>query len=89
VRKILRKQTESEWRLIYNAFLLSPEWATKRAAILRRAHNTCESCLNKPASQIHHVVYPQPLTLSSLQKQPAWQLRAVCSSCHEHVHDRD
>lgn len=86
MRKPVRRQTSEEWRLIYDAFLRSPAWHAKRKRVLQRANARCESCLSLPASQVHHVVYPVPLTTETLTTQPAWQLRAVCVDCHKRVH---
>lgn len=88
VRAVTRKQTPTEWRLIYDAFLRSPSWTEKRDRIMTRAHSICECCLHAAVTQVHHVTYPQPLTLDALAKQPNWQLRAICNDCHERVHDR-
>ena len=84
--KRVRRQTGVEWRAVYSAFLASPEWSSKRAAVLRRADGRCEACLSAPASQVHHTSYPMPLTHTSLTNQPAWQLRACCAGCHTALH---
>jgi len=85
-RAAKRKQTPTEWRTVYDAFLASPQWAAKRQRILTRANHRCECCLNANATQVHHVLYPVPLTSDALTKQPAWQLRAICNACHQMVH---
>ena len=72
MRTITRKQTPTEWRLIYDTFLRSPEWTSKRDRVMQRAGRTCECCLIAAATQVHHVTYPQPLTLAALQQQPNW-----------------
>ena len=78
--------SSQDWRALYVEFLDSPEWATKRRLILKRSP-LCESCLQTPASEVHHLVYPQKrsgkLTLTDFVKQPSWQLRSVCRSCHQ------
>lgn len=84
--KAVRRQTEHEWRLIYDAFLASPQWAHKRERILKRAHAICECCSTQRATQVHHTSYPRPLTLDALDNQPDWQLRAICSTCHKTLH---
>ncbi len=84
--KRVRRQTNTEWRAVYHAFLQSPEWASKRARVLSRAGHRCEACLRATATEVHHTSYPMPLTLSKLAFQPAWQLRAVCGDCHRHLH---
>lgn len=79
------KQNAKDWRIIYEAFLASSAWSLKRARVLRRSP-VCESCLLLHATQVHHTVYPQPVTLDTLTQQPNWQLRAVCTDCHERIH---
>ena len=85
--KRVRRQTENEWRLIYNTFLASQLWANKRNRILKRAHAICEACSTQQATQVHHTSYPRPLTLDALAQQPDWQLRAICSTCHTLFHN--
>jgi len=80
------RQTPQEWRTVYTIFMSSDAWFKKRARIHTRAGHVCESCLRAPSVQVHHVVYPQPLTLESLEHQPCFQLRAVCAPCHERIH---
>jgi hypothetical protein len=61
--------------------LTSPEWRTLRDRVWRRAGGICEACLANQAGDIHHVTY----ALGRLP--PAWELRAVCRSCHDRLHD--
>lgn len=79
-------QQPDAWRLCYERFLASSAWTAKRALVFQRANHVCESCLTARATQVHHVVYPQPLTMATLTTQPAWQLRAVCAACHTQLH---
>lgn len=92
-RKALRlRMTTAEWRSVYDAFMRSPEWAKKRASVMKRANSTCESCLARKAEQVHHLVYPTTtsgfVTITDFINQPAWQLRAVCFACHQKIHGR-
>ncbi len=77
---------KDEWRALYVEFLDSPMWQKKRALILKRS-TLCEACLHTPATEVHHTVYPQrrtgKLTLADFVRQPNWQLRSVCRSCHQ------
>lgn len=82
------KRTNPEWRALYLQYLHSTAWAEKRALVLKRANHLCESCLTTKATEVHHTVYPQvksgALTLLHFVRQPAWQLRALCTPCHQH-----
>jgi hypothetical protein len=69
-------------RIDYRRWLLtSPEWATLRDRVLRRAMFICEACLANRAGDVHHITY----RLGKLP--PAWELRAVCRACHDRLHD--
>lgn len=76
----------ADWRALYLEFLDSAEWQKKRALILRRS-SLCESCLQTPATEVHHTIYPQKrtgkLTLTDFSRQANWQLRSVCRACHQ------
>lgn len=61
----------------YLAYLQSPEWALKRAAVLRRANGRCEDCgERKRPLQIHHSHY------RDLWDEREQDLRALCLDCH-------
>jgi hypothetical protein len=77
-----QRQLVAQRRADYSRWLLtSPEWRTLRDRVWRRAGGTCEACLANRAGDIHHVTYE----LGRLP--PAWELRAVCRSCHDRLHD--
>lgn len=67
-------------RIAYDDYLRTPEWKRKVALILKRADNTCEGCLSRPATQVHHLTY------AHIYHEFAWELRAVCDVCHARVH---
>lgn len=82
----LRSQREAEsreWWANYNAYLRSPEWAKRRQKVLKRANGICESCLDRPAVQVHHLTY------AHLFNEPCFELRAVCHGCHEAITELD
>jgi len=68
----------------YATYLNSDDWKSKRSRVLRRANYTCEGCLENQATAVHH----SPGTYSDLENVMLWDLRAVCSSCHNLIHDR-
>lgn len=67
-------------RRTYDDYLRSPEWKRKAELILRRANHTCEGCLSRPATQVHHLTY------TNIYNEFAWELRAVCDPCHSRAH---
>lgn len=76
------EQRREERRRRYAAWLqTSPEWRRIRARVLRRAGHTCECCLDAEARDVHHETYDMGVL------PPAWLLRAVCRTCHEHIHN--
>lgn len=64
----------------YRHYLNSPEWAEKRAAVLKRSKGICEGCLAEPATQVHHLTYDH------IYDELLWELVAVCRRCHEKAH---
>jgi len=58
----------------------SAEWKRARDRVFQKANGWCEACLSERASVVHHLTY----RLGKLP--PAWELRAVCHSCHERLH---
>jgi 5-methylcytosine-specific restriction endonuclease McrA len=64
----------------YQEYLRSPEWAAIRAKVIKRAGGVCEGCLDRPATQAHHLHY------QTLFREFCFDLVAVCSECHERYH---
>lgn len=78
-----RAARQREWWDWYNAYLLSPEWARRRIAVLRRALYWCEACGLRRATQAHHTSYKH------VGNEPLWELRAVCDECHDMLTEED
>jgi hypothetical protein len=55
----------------------SDEWMKRRELVLKRDENICQSCLNRPATQVHHLTY------SHFRNEPLFDLVAICQPCHE------
>lgn len=70
-------------REAYDAYLRSPEWAVKRALVLKRANGHCEGCGLAIATQVHHQTY------DNVGAEFLWELAAVCRACHERVHVKE
>lgn len=81
-QKRKREAARKAWWEAYTAYLQSPEWAAKRAYILRR-DKVCRVC-GGPAEQVHHLTYVRvkPPNFSELMSD----LIAVCVACHEEIH---
>jgi 5-methylcytosine-specific restriction endonuclease McrA len=65
----------------YSEYLESPAWARKRALVLKRANGLCEGCGEKPATQVHHLTYRH------VCNEFLFELVAVCSPCHDSLHE--
>ena len=76
------RQSQSDWRHVYEIYLASPEWRAKRDAVLRRDHYLCQCCLQRRAVTAHHRLYPSPATPEAFVHQPCYQLSAICEPCH-------
>lgn len=73
----------AEWWAKYDRYLKTPKWAGKRAKVLARSGGLCESCLENRATEVHHLTY------AHVFDEPAFDLRAVCSYCHDRLTARD
>lgn len=80
MRAGLRQEQKAEWFEEHNAYLLTPKWRAKRAAVLKRSGGMCEGCAEKYASQVHHLTYVH------WKDELLWELVAVCDECHERAH---
>jgi hypothetical protein len=70
----------------YQRYLCSREWAEKRRAVMERAKDTCERCLNARADAVHHLTYARKYA------ERLDDLQAICDPCHQFLHgksDRD
>lgn len=69
----------------YLKYLESPEWDEKRRMRLyfnkNNFHGKCEVCGKTEATQCHHMTYER------LYNEWIFDLAAVCSSCHERIHN--
>jgi 5-methylcytosine-specific restriction endonuclease McrA len=62
-------------------YLTSPEWRARREKVMRRANGLCEGCLERRATEVHHVTYEH------VGAEMLWELRAICRECHESISD--
>lgn len=64
----------------YHEYLVTPEWGSIRARVLKRDNNICQGCLEQPATQVHHLSYEHQ------GHEFAFELVGVCRDCHELLH---
>ena len=76
----LRQEDQNHWWRQYNAYLESPEWKARRAAVLERDRMLCQGCRKNRATQAHHLTYERQ------GKEMLFDLVAVCDECHEEIH---
>jgi protein-arginine kinase activator protein McsA len=67
----------------YQRYLLTPEWAQKRKAVLERERYVCQGCARGRATEVHHLTY------SNVGDELLFQLVAVCGPCHRKTHGVD
>ena len=68
-----------EWWNRYHSYMTSPEWYDRRRRVLLRDNHRCQSCLELPATQVHHLTYRH------LGNEPLFELVSVCNDCHERI----
>ena len=65
------------------AYLDSDEWKALRLKVLKRDDYLCQGCLTEKATEVHHMTYRH------WKEEFAWELYAVCRSCHERYHENE
>lgn len=64
----------------YQAYLCSPDWGRRRAAVSKRSGGTCERCRINPAAAVHHLTYAHKYD------EPLEDLIHECQGCHDYTH---
>jgi hypothetical protein len=82
LQKHLQKQLRGEdgFRREYDIYLSTPSWRAKRAKVMKRANGICEGCLERSATQVHHLTYDH------IREEFMFELVAVCDECHARIH---
>lgn len=79
-----RKEAESqEWWSRYEAYISSDAWREKRLRVLERDKWTCQACMRRRATQVHHLTYKH------LEHEPLFDLVSICTVCHEALTEID
>jgi hypothetical protein len=55
-------------------------WSDLRFEVISLAGGICSVCYIRPATQVHHKVYPVG------RREQARDLMAICNLCHENAH---
>lgn len=81
IRRRSAREADAESRKAeYASYLLTSSWRARRFKVLERAKYLCEGCGEHPAMEVHHVTYDH------VGGEFLWELRAVCVTCHERLH---
>lgn len=82
-RKRALETRENEFWDKYDIYLKSKEWKAKRELVFKRDNKLCQSCLSKPATEVHHLTYKHVFN------EPLFDLVSICNDCHKNVHEGD
>jgi hypothetical protein len=82
ILKHVRKQKSNAegFKREYDIYLDSATWHAKRSKVLDRAKGLCEGCLERRATQVHHLTY------NHIFEEFLFELIAVCDECHVRLH---
>ena len=71
-----RSFSERWWEL-YNLYLASPEWNSKRIRVRARDYGRCQLCGSETLLEIHHLTY------NRVGDEALFDLVTLCAHCHE------
>lgn len=78
-----RENRNAEWWRQYNQYLRSQHWHDMRKKVIERDGEVCQACLRNKATQVHHLSYA---LYQQLGRSAAFELVAICYSCHCAIH---
>jgi len=76
-RAATRRHAFWDW---YTDYLQSDAWRAKRTQALKRDKGLCQGCLDRPATQVHHLTY------AHVGAELLFELISICDDCHERAH---
>ncbi len=80
----IQKRDSGEVSKEYRTHLASDKWRKEiRPKVMKRANGICEGCLDKSATEVHHLTYEH------LGNEFMFELLAVCNDCHGRLHPTD
>lgn len=71
---------EDDFWAKYDAYLQTPEWRMRRAKVMSRCGGACEGCLEKSATEVHHLTYDHVFD------EFLFELVGMCANCHSRIH---
>lgn len=72
-----------QWWDWYSQYTQSGQWQKRRKKVLERDGYRCQACLEKEATEVHHLNYDH------VGNEPLFDLIAVCHACHESITEMD
>lgn len=82
-RHAKRDKERQAWLAEHDIYLRTPEWRSRRQAVLYRARGKCEGCGIADATQVHHLTYEH------WKNEFLWELVAICDGCHTRIHHKE
>src|SRR5262249_28732406 len=76
----IQRERQAGFRLKYDQYMESDEWRSRRNKVFKRAGGKCEGCLERHATQVHHLTYRR------FGAELLFDLVAVCDECHTICH---
>ena len=74
-------QEHNDFEKVYDIYLKSDQWRSKRQAVINSQLNICAKCKSAPISEIHHLSY------DNIGNEHDSDLIGLCRSCHKSYHD--
>lgn len=81
--KLRHPDAQERRHLDCKAYMRTAKWRAIRDKVVKREGGLCQGCLEKPATQVHHLTYDH------LGAEFCWELRACCDDCHSRWHAED
>ena len=82
-RGVERHDRNRRWWADYDRYLASPAWRDRRARVMERDQYQCQGCLEKTATEVHHLTYARA------GNELLFDLIALCADCHGRAHGDD
>lgn len=76
-QKVSREEGLNLFLQAHSKYLKTDEWRKKRELVLKRDKNLCQSCLDRNATEVHHLSY------KFWRNEPLFDLISVCKPCHD------
>ena len=77
--QVIKEQARQEFLGEHGEYLKSTAWQQRRQRVLTRDNHLCQACLERPATEVHHLSYRY------WQNEPLFDLTSICRTCHEAI----